>query len=365
MPTVRRSCGVGAIGWLALVQTASGFSVPLNGSSSLLEAEAGARTAGQVQEEVVDAQVPPIEDASNLVRIGRGGGRHGGQRAGARNRPAMPPSAEEQPGPNRRRGGGAASGFPRAREDWVEAGVRAELPMLGGSGRSLLLLASWFLAPVLGLVLLLCCRPVSHFMPSRLNDDAAAKATPLLPRSPTVPKSDEPPVSPESLTRGLLRATPSEDEAAAPACFCHSPPARLACRDTSSRDARGRGLASWRGQRAELLRVLLLLVPDLPAWLPPRARSAFEDAAAGGADRGDTDHEGGRSPCVRCPSLGSSVSVCPTPQPGTAPASRRKAGKAGSPGVRLSDDRRGWGRGGERLAELPALVGTDGEPECL
>ena len=65
---------------------------------------------------------------------------------------------------SRSRSGRGSSRRREPRHVWEERGAKAELPLLGGGGRSQLQLASWLLAPILGLLLLACCRPVAAIL---------------------------------------------------------------------------------------------------------------------------------------------------------------------------------------------------------
>jgi len=47
------------------------------------------------------------------------------------------------------------------RQQWVEQGANAELPLLGGGSRSMFLLSASLMAPFIGLLMLLCCRPMA------------------------------------------------------------------------------------------------------------------------------------------------------------------------------------------------------------
>ena len=209
-----------------------------------------------------------------------------------------------------------------------QRGARAELPLLGGSSRSLVVLASWLAAPLCGLLLLLCCRPVGVVL-----DEAAGKSLPLLPRAGRGSGAE------------LRRKTSNEATGGSPG-------------DVESALKQERD-----HQRHELLRVLLLLFPSTLRLLPARWREfCRETMAAADGEAKERDSGGARSRAGdETPARGCTTATPQSTARRKGPASGRAISRGSVEMVAPSL----WAGGEQYSPTLPRLLGSECEPLCI
>ncbi|KAL1528255.1 hypothetical protein AB1Y20_009613 [Prymnesium parvum] len=293
---------------------------PIDGEASFAEAQRIRESTPQLTMHSATLGAQTEDDPLNETAGGVGLGER--RREGRRSRHAKDDENEEELGRRRYR---ARRELPHR---WVEQGARSELPLLGGGGRSLVLLASWLAAPLCGFLLLLCCRPAGAVL-----DEAAARRLPLLPLV--------------GRPRALDGRKASDDAACGGAAD-----------GAVKRDGR---------QHHELLRVLLILFPSSLWLLPARLRELCEEMSAEG------ERESGASRGRGAPAVAKGcVSACAATLQN---AARRKVHPSGrrrhvqiqiDTGTVEMAPASCWGSAEQSFAlSLPRLIGSETTPRCI